>query len=75
LSWGIGRTVAPGIVSGLLWLGPTWPWIAMILMAALLAAIALHTEGELDPDRQRMPRATRYLEITDEPVAEPVRAD
>jgi MFS family permease len=66
LSWGVGRTVAPGIVSGLLWLGPTWPWVGMVVMAGLAAAIALHTERELDPERQRMARSIRL----DEPVAD-----
>ena len=56
LTWGIGRTVAPGVVSALLWLGPTWPWIGMTVMAFLVAGVALHTERELDPERQRMPR-------------------
>jgi MFS family permease len=70
LSWGIGRTVAPGIVSGLLALGPTWPWAGMILMALLAAGIALHTERELDPERQRMPRAVRYVETHEEELVE-----
>lgn len=70
LSWGIGRTVAPGIVSGLLSLGPTWPWAGMILMALLAAGIALHTERELDPERQRMARPVRLLETAEEELAE-----
>ena len=34
MSWGIGRTVAPGISSGLLSLGPVLPWLGMILAAS-----------------------------------------
>jgi MFS family permease len=72
LSWGIGRTVAPGVSTGLLWLGPTWPWIGVILMALLMAGITLHTERELDPERQRMPRAVRYFDaVEDEVVDQP----
>jgi MFS family permease len=72
LSWGIGRTIAPSIVSGLLWLGPTWPWVGMVLMACFAAAIALHTERELDPDRQRMPRTSRLDDVIEDDLLEPV---
>ena len=72
LSWGIGRTIAPSIVSALLWLGPTWPWVGMALMACLAAAVALHTERELDPERQRMPRTSRLEEVIEDDLLEPV---
>jgi MFS family permease len=72
LSWGIGRTIAPSIVSGLLWLGPTWPWVGMALMACFAAAVALHTERELDPDRQRMPRTHRLEEVVEDDLLESV---
>jgi MFS family permease len=72
LSWGVGRTITPGIVSGLLWLGPTWPWVGMVLMAGLAAAIALHTERELDPERQRMARTRRLEEPVADDLIEPV---
>jgi hypothetical protein len=74
LSWGIGRTVAPGISTGLLWLGPTWPWVGVVLMALLMAAITLNAERELDPARQRMPRAVYVHDTVDDTVGEPVEA-
>jgi MFS family permease len=72
LSWGIGRTIAPSIVSTLLWLGPTWPWVGMALMACFAAAVALHIERELDPERQRMPRTSRLEDVIEDDLLEPV---
>jgi len=73
LSWGIGRTVAPAIIAALLWLGPTWPWIGLMAATVLAAAMALRTDGQLSPERQRMPGSVRYHELSqaaDEAIAE-----
>ena len=69
LSWGIGRTVAPGIVTALFTLGATWPWIGMIGTALLMMAISLNAERDLDPDRQRMARS---ISLHDDTLQEPL---
>jgi MFS family permease len=58
-SWGFARTVSPGIVAALLWLGPTWPWVGVVLFCGAMAGIALTVEREIDPARQLMPRRVR----------------
>jgi MFS family permease len=60
-SWGAARTVAPGIVAALLWIGPTFPWVGVVVFCGLMAAIALNAEKEIEPERQRMPRRARTI--------------
>lgn len=58
-SWGLARTIAPGIVAALLWLGPTWLWIGVIVFCFGMGGMALWAEQGLDPEKQRMPRRIR----------------
>jgi MFS family permease len=39
LSWGVATTLAPFVVSGLLPLGPAWPWFAAAGLVAALAVV------------------------------------
>jgi MFS family permease len=71
LSWGIARTIAPGIVSALHALGPTWPWVGMVLMAIVMMGITINAERDLDVDRQRMPRLGNRLEPVRDDTALP----
>ncbi|WP_146214471.1 MFS transporter [Streptomyces sp. ICBB 8177] len=45
MSWAVGGALAPAALTGLLTLGPLWPWIALALGGAAAAALALTLDG------------------------------
>ncbi|MBY8886016.1 MFS transporter [Streptomyces sp. PTM05] len=45
MSWAVGGALAPALLTGLLALGPLWPWIALALGSAGAAAVALTLDG------------------------------
>ncbi|HRA49052.1 MAG TPA: hypothetical protein PK819_13360, partial [Thermomicrobiales bacterium] len=60
-SWGLARTIAPGVVAALLWVGPTALWLGVIGFCMAMAGIAWQVESEIPRERQLMPRRIRNV--------------